>query len=234
VNVVVLVLAGNNRCDVAGSRALNPLDGVTVASTLLGKAGLNLVVVAVLVAAVLDRDDVVVVLFGEDLLVDHGLLGGVVVVLVNLLVDGGNVLLVLLSLDSLVLDSRGDLLVNSGVVLTRLGHEVLDGGFGGVHFVRCLLDVGKVRVFVVRSLFDEECVRVEERCPSTGVHVYILHDAYLAEGEGHNVISRHATLRVPKSMCPQPWSKQSGECQTEFVIGHATFRENRSQPTRET
>ena len=136
VNVVVLVLASNNGCDVAGGGTLDSLDGVTVLGTLLCKASLNLVVAAVLVTAVLDGDDVVVVLLREDLLVEHRLLGGVVVVLVNLLVDGGDVLLVLLPLNGLVLDSRSDLLVNGGVVLTRLGHEVLDGGLSRVHFVR--------------------------------------------------------------------------------------------------
>ena len=142
VNVVVLVLASNNRSDLAGGGTLNLLNGVGVASTLLSKAGLNLVVAAVLVAAVLDGDDVVVVLLGEDLLVEHRLLGGVVVVLVNLLVDGRDVLLVLLPLNGLVLDGRSDLLVNGGVVLTRLGHEVLDGGLSRVHFDWCLLVVG--------------------------------------------------------------------------------------------
>jgi len=142
VDVVVLVLASNNGCDVAGGGTLDSLDGVTVLGTLLCKASLNLVVAAVLVAAVLDGDDVVVVLLREDLLVEHRLLGGVVVVLVNLLVDGGDVLLVLLPLNGLVLDSRSDLLVNGGVVLTRLGHEVLDGGLSRVHFDWCLLVVG--------------------------------------------------------------------------------------------
>jgi hypothetical protein len=143
VDMVVLVLASDNGCDVAGGGTLNSLDGVAVGGALLCEASLNLVVVAVLVAAVLDGDDVVVVLLGEDLFVEHRLLSGVVVVLVNLLVDGGDVLLVLLPLDSLVLDSRGDLLVDGGVVLTRLGHEVLDGGLGGVHFDCCLVSVGR-------------------------------------------------------------------------------------------
>lgn len=40
--------------DLAGGGTLDLLDGVHVASTLLSKTGLNLVVVAVLVAAVLD------------------------------------------------------------------------------------------------------------------------------------------------------------------------------------
>ena len=133
VDVVVLVLACNDGGDLASSLAFNPLGGVDVAGALLGKTSLDLVVVAVLVAAVLNGDDVGVVLGRKNLLVDDRLLGGVVVVLVNLLVDGGDVLLVLLPLDSLVLDGRGDLLVNSGIVVARLGHEVLDGSLGRIH-----------------------------------------------------------------------------------------------------
>lgn len=147
VDVMVLVLASDDRCNLAGGSALDLLSGISVASTLLGEASLNLIVAAVLVTAVLDGDDVGVVLSGENLLVDDRLLSGVVVVLVNLLVDGRNVLLVLLPLDSLVLDGRGDLLVNGGIMLTRLGHEVLDGSLGGVHYDVVLLvkviDMGK-------------------------------------------------------------------------------------------
>lgn len=134
-NVVVLVLASHHRVDVAGGLALVTLSGVNVASSLGSQALLDVVVAAMLVAAVLDWDNVGVVLLGKDLAVRHRLLGGVVVVLVNLLVDGGGVLLMLLPLDALVLHSRGNLLVNSGVVVTRLGHEVLDGGLGRVHCV---------------------------------------------------------------------------------------------------
>jgi len=141
VDVVVLVLACNNGCDLAGGSTLNPLGGVDITGTLLGEASLNLVIAAVLVAAVLDGDDVLVVLGRKNLLVDDGLLGGVVVVLVNLLVDGGDVLLVLLPLDSLVLDGRSDLLVNGGVMVSRLGHEVLHGGLGRVHCNLDLIDV---------------------------------------------------------------------------------------------
>lgn len=143
VNVVVLVLACNDGGDFASSGTLDLLDGIAVASTLLGKTSLDLVVVAVLVAAVLDRDDVLVVLGRKNLLVDDRLLGGVIVILVDLLVDGGDILLVLLPLDGLVLDGRSNLLVNSGVVMSRLGHEVLDGGLGRVH---CDLDVFEVVV----------------------------------------------------------------------------------------
>ena len=69
----------------------------------------------------LDRDDVVVVLLLKlDNILD-GLDGGVVVVLVHLLVNGGLHILVLGAVDGLVDDGRGDLLVDGGVVVTRLG-----------------------------------------------------------------------------------------------------------------
>lgn len=134
VDVVVLVLAGNHWVDLASGGALNAVNSVLVGSPLLGEASLNLVVVAVLVAAVLNGDNVGVVLLRKNLAVKHGLLSGVVVILVNLLVDGGGVLLVLLPLDGLVLHSRSNLLVDGGVVLSRLGHEVLDGCLGGFHY----------------------------------------------------------------------------------------------------
>lgn len=142
VNVVVLVLACNDRGDLASGSALDLLDGVAVGSALLGKTSLDLVVVAVLVAAVLNGNDVLVVLGRKNLLVEDRLLGGVVVILVDLLVDGRDVLLVLLPLDGLVLDGRSNLLVNSGVVVSRLGHEVLNGGLGRVHCDLDLFGVG--------------------------------------------------------------------------------------------
>jgi hypothetical protein len=233
VDVVVLVLASDDGCNVAGGGTLDSLNSVAVGGTLLCETSLNLVVAAVLVAAVFDGNDVVVVLLGEDLLVEHGLLSGVVVVLVNLLVDGGDVLLVLLPLNGLVLDSRGDLLVDGGVVLTRLGHEVLDGGLGRVHFDWYLLvvGVGEVKLCVVRSLFGCECVRMEEDCLTTAC-MYI----YSMMPGCRGGAPRHTWTRngVPKSMYPHPWSRQSGEWQLEFVIGHVAFRTNWSQPTRET
>lgn len=136
------MLARNDGSDLAGSLAINFFGGVDVAGALLSKTSLNLVVVAVLVAAVLNRDNVGVVLGRKNLLVDDGLLGGMVVILVNLLVDGGNILLMLLSFDSLVLDGRGDLLVNSGVVVTRLGHEVLNGSLSRIHCDLSLFGIG--------------------------------------------------------------------------------------------
>jgi hypothetical protein len=134
VHMVVNVLASNDWGNDTLGLALNMLSLVTELSLLGREPLLHLVGIVVLEAAVLDGDDVVVVLLGEDLTVLYGLYRGVVVVLVNLLVNGGDDLLTLLTLDGLVLDSWSNFLVNSGVVVTRLAHEVLDGGFGGVHF----------------------------------------------------------------------------------------------------
>jgi len=42
-----------------------------------------------------------------------------------------------------------------------------------------LLRVGEVKVCVVRSLFDVKCVRLGKEWLTTGVHVYILNDAWM-------------------------------------------------------
>jgi len=78
--------------------------------------------------AVLDRDDVVVVGLREDLAVDNGLDGGVVVVLVHLFVDGSLHVLVLRAVDGLVRDGRGDLLVDGGVIVAGLGPGDVSAG----------------------------------------------------------------------------------------------------------
>jgi len=102
---------------------------------LLGLQGaLSLLVIAVVKLAVYDTSDVVLVLLREDLAVVDGLHLAVVVVLVNLLVDGCGDLFMAGGLDRLMLYCRSDLLVDSGVVVARLGHEVLDCLLSPVHF----------------------------------------------------------------------------------------------------
>jgi len=73
------------------------------------------------------------VLLGKHLPVMDGLLDAVIVILVNLLVDSSANLLMLSRLDDLLLNGRGDGLVGSGVVVTRLGDEVFDGSLCPVH-----------------------------------------------------------------------------------------------------
>ena len=121
VDVVVDVLTADGGGNRLGVDSLDLGALVSELSGLSGEALLDLGVVAVLERAVLDGGKVVVVLLGENLTVLDGLDRGVVVVLVNLLINGSLDLLVLLELMALVGDSGSDLLVDSGVVVSRLG-----------------------------------------------------------------------------------------------------------------
>lgn len=123
VDVVVDVLTADGGCNRLRVHGLDLGALVSKLGSLGSETLLDLGVVAVLERAVLDGGKVVVVLLGENLAVLDGLDGGVVVVLVNLLVDGGLDLLVLLELMALVGDSRGDLLVDGGVVVAGAGPE---------------------------------------------------------------------------------------------------------------
>lgn len=124
VDVVVNVLTS----DRGGNRLSVTLGALSTLVTELGGLGLetvgNISVVAVLNLAVLDSAKVVVVCLGKDLTVLDGLDRGVVVVLVDFLVNGSLHVLMAFSVDGLVGDGRGNLLVNSGVVVAGLGPAV--------------------------------------------------------------------------------------------------------------
>lgn len=80
-----------------------------------------------------DLAEIALVLLGKDLPVMDGLLDAVVVILMNLLVHSSVNLLMLRGLDDLLLNGRRDGLVGSGVVVTRLGDEVVDSSLCLVH-----------------------------------------------------------------------------------------------------
>ena len=90
--------------------------------------------VTVVELAMLNAAELGSVCLGEDLTVVDGLDGAVVVVLVNLLVNGSVDLLVLVRLDRLVVDSRGNRLVDGCVVVTGAAHEVGDSCLRLIHF----------------------------------------------------------------------------------------------------
>lgn len=94
---------------------------------LLGETGLDVLGVTMLVAALFGGNDVVLVLFWQDLTIVDRLDGGVVMVLVNLLVNSSGDVLVLGALDVLVGHGGSDTLVYGGVMMTSLSHEVFDG-----------------------------------------------------------------------------------------------------------
>lgn len=64
-----------------------------------------------------------------------GLKDGLVVILVNLLVDGGGHLLMTLRTHMLLGDGRTLILVDDGLVLVVVGHEVRDGLLCLIHDV---------------------------------------------------------------------------------------------------
>lgn len=130
---VVNVLASNGWSSGSGVLGLADLTGVLELSALSLKAGLHVVIVAVVDLLVLDRSDVVGVLLWQNLTVLDRLDGGVVVVLVHLTVDGSLSLLVLGAGDVLLLDSWGNRLVDGGVVVSRLGHEGVNSLLSLVH-----------------------------------------------------------------------------------------------------
>ena len=133
VDVVVDVLTADS-----SSGALAVCGGIYTtlileASLLVDKVPLSSVVVTVVELAVLNGTKLSSVLLGENLTVLDGLDCAVVVVLVNLLVNSGLNLLMNVRLDNLVLNSRSNSLVDSGVVVSRLGHEVGDSCLSLVH-----------------------------------------------------------------------------------------------------
>ena len=121
VDVVVDVLAGDDRDDGRGALALDADDLVLVLGGLLGQTALGVLLVVVVELAVLHRNQGVVVLLGQKLLIMDGLDGGVVVVLVHLTVERGRAVLVVCLGDGLVGHGRSDALVHGGVVVAGAG-----------------------------------------------------------------------------------------------------------------
>ena len=104
---------------------------------LLHKVALGGVMVTVVELAVLNGTELGSVCLGEDLAVLDGLDCAVVVILVNLLVYSSVDLLMLVRLDGLVDDSRGNSLMDCGVVVTRLVGEVSESCLDLVHVEVC-------------------------------------------------------------------------------------------------
>jgi len=138
VDVVVHVLAGSDGLHGCGVLTLDADRLVLELGSLLGEVVLVLLGIVVLDLAVLDGDDLVVVMLREDLLVLDGLHRGVVVVLVDLAVESGSNVLVLGLVDGLVGNGGCDGLVDGGVVVAGLVQEGLDLFLGGVHCDRCV------------------------------------------------------------------------------------------------
>jgi hypothetical protein len=106
-------------------------------SLLLHKVTLGGVMVTVVKLAVLNGTELGSVCLGKNLAVLDGLDCAVVVILVDLLVYSSVDLLMLVRLNGLVDDSRGNGLMNCGVVVTRLVGEVGESCLDLVHVDVC-------------------------------------------------------------------------------------------------
>jgi len=132
-DVVVHMLTANG-----SSRALTMSSVVYTAlvlevSLLIDKVPLSRVVVAVVKLAVLNGAELSSVLFRKDLAVLDRLNCAVIMVLMNLLVNCSLNLLVNVRLHNLVLHSRSNGLVDGGIMVSRLRHEVGDSCLGLIH-----------------------------------------------------------------------------------------------------
>lgn len=149
-HMVVNVLASDDWQNGIGVLAFHMEQLIFELGSFLSQASFDLVLVVMLEAAVLDGDKVEMVLLIKDRFVVNGLDGCVVVILVDLLVwssqvnvrlrgggrhtNGGGEFLVLGLGDGLMGDSRSHSLVDRGVVVAGLGHEVLNCLLGLLHW----------------------------------------------------------------------------------------------------
>jgi hypothetical protein len=145
---VVDVLSANSRGNTLAVGGVLNAALVSKASLVVDQGPLSGIGIAVVKLAVLNSTELSSVLLWQDLTVVDGLDSAVVVVLVNLLVNGSVDLLVYVRLDDLVLNSGGNCLVDSGVVVTGAAHEVGDSCLGLVHFDYCVVVVYWVVVSV--------------------------------------------------------------------------------------
>jgi hypothetical protein len=123
VNMVMDVLASNDRCNGVGLLLLDATRALKLSSFLL-KTGLHRFWVTVLEVTLLGTHHLVRVLLWQDFAILHRLNGGVVVVLVNLTIDNSLSLFMTLLDDVLVDHGRGNFLMNSGIMMTSFGPVV--------------------------------------------------------------------------------------------------------------
>jgi hypothetical protein len=132
---VVDVLASNSGCDALACCGSLYAPFILKLSLFLNKIPLGGIVITVIELAVLNGTELCSVLLWQNFAVLNWLNSAVVVILVDLLVYCCVYLLVLVGLDRLVNDRRGDCLVDSSVVVSRLAGEVGESGLDFVHVV---------------------------------------------------------------------------------------------------
>jgi hypothetical protein len=136
----VNMLALNSGSAALSDLGLSYVTLITVLSTLGLELLLGLVVLPVVEFPLLNTSHPVLVLLRKDLLVEDGLDGAVVVVLVDLLLNRCPHLLVTLRLDCLLCDGGADVLMDCGVMVTGLGLDVVNSLLCLLH-CECVGDV---------------------------------------------------------------------------------------------
>lgn len=136
-DVVVDVLAANSGCGTLAVSGILDNALVLEGSLLSGKVSLGSIGVPVVEFTVLNGTELSSVLLGENLTILYWLHSTVVVILVDLLVNSSENLLVNMRLDDLLLHCRSNSLVDGGVMVARVAHEVVDCCLSFVHFDEC-------------------------------------------------------------------------------------------------
>lgn len=121
VNMVVYMLASNDWSHGMRFLCAALITCALELQTLLFETGFDGLGVTVVMFTVLDRDDVVCMLLGQNLTVLDGLYGRVKVILVDFTINGRCGLLMTGLGHGLVDNGGRDLLVNCGIMMTRLG-----------------------------------------------------------------------------------------------------------------
>ena len=122
-HVMVHMLALNALIFAEGLLAVNARLGVLILCALVLQATLDPAGIVMFERPSLNRRSFVVMLLGQHFGVVHGLLRGVIVILVHLTIDCGRRLFMFLASDGLVLHGRCYCLMNRGVMFARFGPE---------------------------------------------------------------------------------------------------------------
>ena len=117
-NMMVDMLSSNDRSSRMTLMCCPLSTGALELGTLLFKLGLDGVCIAMVMLAVLHRDDVMLVLLREDFTILDGLDRGVIVVLVDLTVDSSLCFLMAVLYYGLILNRRSNLLMHGGIMVT--------------------------------------------------------------------------------------------------------------------
>jgi len=139
VDVVVDMLSADGASSALGELSIVHFSRIPELGGLSSQFLLCAIMVTVVELVVLDSAELVLVILWQNLTIMDRLYCTVVVILVYFSVGGADDFLVLGRLDNVVLNSRSDSLVDSGVVVSGLGDELLDGCFGFLHFGSVLL-----------------------------------------------------------------------------------------------